>query len=77
MNFIFHFHLSVFSPNAGKYGPEKLRIRTLFTQCNCLYTILAIALTIFTKTDAKKLKSCILLNSDVMFTLDATKTSYN
>ena len=24
--------LSVFSPNAGKYGPEKLRIRTLFTQ---------------------------------------------
>ena len=24
---------SVFSPNAGKYGPEKLRIRTLFTQC--------------------------------------------
>ena len=25
--------LSVFSPNAGKYGPEKLRIRTLFTQC--------------------------------------------
>ena len=22
----------VFSPNAGKYGPEKLRIRTLFTQ---------------------------------------------
>ena len=26
-------YLSVFSPNAGKYGPEKLRIRTLFTQC--------------------------------------------
>ena len=25
-------NLSVFSPNAGKYGPEKLRIRTLFTQ---------------------------------------------
>ena len=23
--------LSVFSPNAGQYGPEKLRIRTLFT----------------------------------------------
>ena len=23
-------------PNAGKYGPEKLRIRTLFTKCNCL-----------------------------------------
>ena len=23
---------SVFSPNARKYGPEKLRIRTLFTQ---------------------------------------------
>ena len=27
-----HSYLSVFSPNAGKYGPEKLRIRTLFTQ---------------------------------------------
>ena len=26
-------YLSVFSPNAGKYGPEKLLIRTLFTQC--------------------------------------------
>ena len=27
--------ISVFSPNAGKYGPEKLRIWTLFTECNC------------------------------------------
>ena len=26
-------YLSVFSPNAAKYGPEKLQIRTLFTQC--------------------------------------------
>ena len=26
-------YLSVFSPNGGKYGPEKPRIRTLFTQC--------------------------------------------
>ena len=26
-------YLSVFSPNEGKYGPEKLRIRTLLTQC--------------------------------------------
>ena len=25
-------HVSEFSLNAGKYGPEKLRIRTLFTQ---------------------------------------------
>ena len=25
--------LPVFSPNAGKYEPQKLRIRTLFTQC--------------------------------------------
>ena len=24
--------LSIFSPNAGKYGSENLRIRTLFTQ---------------------------------------------
>ena len=29
-------HLSVFSPNAGKYGSEKLRIRTFFTQCICV-----------------------------------------
>ena len=27
------FFWSVFGPNAGKYGPEKLRIGTLFTQC--------------------------------------------
>ena len=26
-------YLSVFSPNSAKYEPEKLRIRTLFTQC--------------------------------------------
>ena len=26
-------YLSVFRPNAGKYGPEKLRIQTFFTQC--------------------------------------------
>ena len=26
-------YLSVFTPNAGKCRPEKLRIRTLFTQC--------------------------------------------
>ena len=26
-------YLSIFSPNVEKYGPEKLRIRTLFTQC--------------------------------------------
>ena len=25
-------HLSVFSQNAGKYGPKKSQIRTLFTQ---------------------------------------------
>ena len=25
-------YLSIFSPNAGKYGPEKLQIRTLFMQ---------------------------------------------
>ena len=27
-------YLSAFSPIARKYGPEKLRIQTLFTQCN-------------------------------------------
>ena len=27
-------YLSVFSPNAEKYGPEQLRIRTLFTPCD-------------------------------------------
>ena len=26
-------YLSAFSPNAKKYGPEKLQIWTLFTQC--------------------------------------------
>ena len=29
-------YLVVFSLNAGKYGLEKLRIRTLFTQCRSL-----------------------------------------
>ena len=26
-------YLSVFSPSAGKYGPDNVRIQTLFTQC--------------------------------------------
>ena len=26
-------YLSVFSPNSGKYVPEEVRMRTLFTQC--------------------------------------------
>ena len=29
-------YLSAFSPNAGKYGPQKLRIQTLFTHCICI-----------------------------------------
>ena len=29
-------YLSVFSPNAEKCGPEKLQIRTLFTQCQSI-----------------------------------------
>ena len=28
--------ISIFSPNAGKYRPEKFQIRTLFTQCECV-----------------------------------------
>ena len=32
-------YVSVVSPNAGKYGPGKLRIRTLFTQCRNLPNI--------------------------------------
>ena len=30
--------LSIFSPNAGKYRPENLRIRTLFNQCRIFFT---------------------------------------
>ena len=32
-------YLSVFSPNAGKYGPEKLRIWTFFTQWYIYYEL--------------------------------------
>ena len=34
LNAVIYFINIVFSPNAGKYGPEKLRMRTLFTQCS-------------------------------------------
>ena len=27
-------YLSTFIPNAGKYGPEKLLIRAIFTECS-------------------------------------------
>ena len=30
---------SVISPNAGKCGPEKLRIRTLFTKCEVKFVV--------------------------------------
>ena len=30
---IYTLHLFVFSPNTEKYGPEKLRLGTLFTRC--------------------------------------------
>ena len=36
---VFPEYLSVFSSNAGKYGPEKLRVRTFFTQCKTLSNI--------------------------------------
>ena len=32
-------YLSIFSPNAGKYWPEKLRIRTFFTQWDLSTTL--------------------------------------
>ena len=34
-------YLSVFSPNTGKYGPEKLQIRTIFTlwQSHNIYSV--------------------------------------
>ena len=35
-------YLSVFSPNARKYGPEKLLIQTLFTQCKLYICIVCI-----------------------------------
>ena len=33
----------IFSLNAGKYGPEKLSIWTLFTQCNIIAKTMSIA----------------------------------
>ena len=39
-------YLFVFSPNVGKYGPEKLRIWTLFTQCNFMYSLTSLTIII-------------------------------
>ena len=36
-------YLFAFSPNAGKYGPEKLLIRTLFTHCVSVENNIAIS----------------------------------
>ena len=38
-------YLSVYCPNAGKYGTEKLRIRTLFLQCQPDFKLLKQPLT--------------------------------
>ena len=50
------FSLSVFSPNVEKYGPEKLRIRTLFTQCMLIYLILSISYNILFKIVSLRLE---------------------
>ena len=36
------FFWSVFSPNAGKYRPEKLRTQKLFTQCDISNSLMSI-----------------------------------
>ena len=45
-------YLFVFSPNVGKYGPEKLEVRAIFTQCisfsiSFLSTLNTLKLTLF------------------------------
>ena len=47
-------HLFVFSPNAGRHGPEKLRIRTLFIQCHLLRAAS------FTHSQVKILEICVV-----------------
>ena len=54
-------YLSVFNSSEGKYGPEKLRIRTLFMQCNELIAIWNFSLVLYL--------TCTLAVASVLFIL--------
>ena len=64
-------YLSVFSPNAGKYRPEKLRIWTLFTQWKTNVSCSFIHKVSFKKTCSERkeffLEKLSLLQGDKMF----------
>ena len=53
-------YLSVVNPNAGKYGPEKLRIRTHFTLClaakSCLLFLQSVSAYMFDRVLSTPLK---------------------
>ena len=57
-------YLSVFSPNKGKYGPEKLWIRTLFTQ---LVFVIKLVLKVVKKQVVKLVKKLVQLRSWYFF----------
>ena len=57
-------YLSVFSPNMGKYGPEKLWIRTLFTQ---LVFVIKLVLKVVKKQVVKLVKKLVQLRSWYFF----------
>ena len=49
----FRKYLSVFSPNAGKYGSEQLRVLTLFTQCLSYEKVLTLFFTFYFHANPK------------------------
>ena len=56
-------YLLVFSRNAGKYGPEKLRIRTLFKQCMSLHNQLVMSMDVYQMSVLLTCKENVLLES--------------
>ena len=56
------YEISVFSPNAGKYGPEKLRIPTLFTQWKNIVRILFRGCNVSWESLLAFILDCVLVN---------------
>ena len=56
-------YLLVFSPNAAKYGLEKVRIRTLFKQCMSLHNQLVMSMDVHQMPVLLTCKENMLLES--------------
>ena len=72
----FGLNMERFSRNAGKYGPEKLRIRTLFTQWSQFTSVLSSILLAFAEINTSIDTKLVILFSVLNVSISVLKFSY-